>query len=322
MDNSLKFWLIIDELIDGSKTISELNKKLNIDTKEIKDILTTLYKFNLDGLWNIEIYDGEDIVTSLEEYKRNYEKLEVMLTNLTEINYSIMLSREERWALYDVLRECNDNFLYKLKEKILKLYDEEFKDKYEAVSNRRLIKQYLGVFNVPKSLIIQLYGYIEKKKTININTLNETIIYDSSPVRIYFDEDMKSWYLEYVKKKKLNYLRIDKIKEIHLSKYRYSLKRGEKHHWGYGKTKTKIKLRIYNEKNAKDIALRFLLRKDIVFEDKTEDYSDYSVFVRDINNFKHWLRSMGSSVIVLEPQNLREQMVNEINKWMKVYVIK
>lgn len=52
---------------------------------------------------------------------------------------------------------------------------------------------------------------------------------------------------------------------------------------------------------------------------KTEDYSVFSYYVRPSLDFEQLIKKYGSSVIVLKPKWLREQMINEVKRLIEFY---
>lgn len=84
-------------------------------------------------------------------------------------------------------------------------------------------------------------------------------------------------------------------------------------------SEVKVKVKFLKEANVgykvkRDIEYR---KNKIIHE--FEDYFIYEDTIVGIHSFKSWLRSYGSSVIVLEPQSLRDEMIESARKMYEYY---
>ena len=84
---------------------------------------------------------------------------------------------------------------------------------------------------------------------------------------------------------------------------------------------TDIKLRISKTANvAEKIKFELRNRKYGVWEDVDENYCYYTDKILGIGSFKAWLRNYGSSVMVMEPISLAEEMYDAALKKREVYL--
>ena len=84
---------------------------------------------------------------------------------------------------------------------------------------------------------------------------------------------------------------------------------------------TDIKLRISKTANvAEKIKFELRNRKYGVWEDVDENYCYYTDKILGVGSFKAWLRNYGSSVMVMEPISLAEEMYDAALKKRDVYL--
>lgn len=90
--------------------------------------------------------------------------------------------------------------------------------------------------------------------------------------------------------------------------------------WGmeFG-SEVKVKVKFLKEANVE-----YKVKRDIEYRKNKiihefEDYFIYEDTIVGIHSFKSWLRSYGSSAIVLEPQNLRDEMIESARKMYEYY---
>ena len=84
---------------------------------------------------------------------------------------------------------------------------------------------------------------------------------------------------------------------------------------------TDIKLRISKTANvAEKIKFELRNRKYGEWEDVDENYCYYTDKILGVGSFKAWLRNYGSSVMVMEPISLAEEMYDAALKKRDVYL--
>lgn len=342
MDNLTDFYTIISYIKNypEGRTLKEINMDTGINFERLIEIFTFAIKSQVTYYWNIELYNGDECINyaidedneiafdnDADEDNFNIKIIKKYININTRVvlvdNSSIKdindFTYNQRWAIYDLFNECNVSFADDVRKIIIDCYENEFGEKYKVISKKRIIKQIIDVFDIDENLFIDIYKSICRKRCLDVCLDNGVTIYNISPVRLFYDDDTKKWYFEYITKGNHECLRFDRIKSI--KDISGDIKSSEKLHldWGSGKNRTKIKLRVYNEKNAKEKAIRFLMRKNIINEDYYNTYSDFTVMVSDIELFKRWAREMGAQVVILEPESLRYEFVEYIKKWISKY---
>ncbi|AQS08848.1 hypothetical protein CLOBY_09630 [Clostridium saccharobutylicum] len=83
--------------------------------------------------------------------------------------------------------------------------------------------------------------------------------------------------------------------------------------------RVKVKIKFIKEANVEEKVKRDLQRRIYKTIEEYDDYFIYSDEVIGINSFKQWLRSFGSSAIVLEPKELRDEIVEAVKKALRYY---
>lgn len=87
--------------------------------------------------------------------------------------------------------------------------------------------------------------------------------------------------------------------------------------WGMDMSNAeKVKVRFYNEANVLEKVKREFKTRGLAELVQLEDGSlEYSGEIHGINNFAKWVLSFGSSAVVLEPQWLRDKMIEIARGW-------
>ncbi|MBZ4663738.1 MAG: transcriptional regulator [Caloramator sp.] len=326
MDKITTMLRILASLYDCAKSIKELSEELEVDIDVIKDIIAfdLKAKSSILDFWEVKLYAGdkEEIDEKLLEiedfedgYVEEYRKLlhddtiiEIWIDDIKSID---ILSGYERFSLYELLKDSDKDFLMDIKNKITQKLESEFKNNYNILKDRRLIKHYNDIFEINIYIINKIFCAIKNKRKINIIKKNKVIKF-ASPMCLIYDNDTDNWYLKYLNKG-INYIRLDNIKDIHILDCSINKIRNYKEKYEI------VKIRVFDEKNAKDRAIRYLSRRNIIEIDNGQGYIDIKTKVYDLNLFKRWVRTLGPSCIILEPKDLRDEFKNRLEDWLKIY---
>ncbi|GFR35907.1 helix-turn-helix transcriptional regulator [Thermobrachium celere] len=317
---------ILASLFKCAKSIRELSQELEVDVDVIKDIIAfdLKAKSGILDFWKIKLYDGngEELDEKILEvdhfedgYVQEYRKLldddtiiEIWIDDIKSID---MLSRYERFSLYELLKDSDKEFLKDIKSKITQKLNNEFYNDYIILKDRRLVKHYNDIFDVNIYLINKIFCAIKDRRGINIIKSNRCISY-ALPLCLIYDNEIDNWYLKYFKKG-INYIRLNNIRDIEVLDKKIMLNRS------YNEKYITVKIRVFDEKNAKDRAFRYLSRRNIIEIVNGEGYVDITTKVYDLNLFKRWVRALGPSCIILEPKNLRHEFKGRLEEWLKIY---
>ncbi|WP_027309497.1 WYL domain-containing protein [Caloramator sp. ALD01] len=319
---------VIASLYKGAKTIKELSEELELDVDVIKDIVAFDLKAmaKVLGFWEIKLYDeeGNELDRALDELYCSddedicLDKCRQLITENTTIEIWIdniksidILNRYERFCLYELLKDSDKQFIKNIKDKITSKLDAEFISEYTILKDRRLVKHYNDIFNIDIELINKIFGAINNRRKINIIKAERSIEF-VSPLCLVYDNDTDNWYLEYFKRG-INHIRLDNIQNIEVLDRCFRVNKGYKVRYKV------VKIRVFDEKNAKDRAIRHLSRRNIIEIDNGQGYIDIKTKVYDLNLFKRWVRTLGPSCIILEPKDLRDEFKNRLEDWLKIY---
>lgn len=258
-----------------------------------------------------------DKAFTLRSKGRNITESYNDIISIDDIKY---LTKNERWTLYDALRTCKGTFGTDINQEILAMYNNEMNQKYQSISENRIIKKSMEVFNLDEAIFLQLYEAITKKLTINIRLEGKINLNRILPSRIYLDEEEGLWYLEHVRGGEPFAIDLKKVKEVELLP---DLKRIQTRETGCRERKREIhrvKIRVFNEKNSRERAIGFLSSKYIVDEKECYGYSDITANIINVDVFKKWVMEMIPQVLILEPMELRQQFIEMVSAWEKNYL--
>lgn len=336
MDRTLRFYKIAWTLKDGSKSILDICNMLGININEVIQTLIYGVTSSLEQYWRIEFYnDGMNMNIDINdeliknedlEFKtrllRDYLCKETKVTiwnNLTSVDEVKLLTKSERWTLFDVLKECGGIFANDARNQILHSYNNEINEKYMTISESRIIKRYMDIFNFDETILLKLYRAIDKKCCINVKLKEGIILKNISPSRIFLDDDQNRWYLEHTREGEPFAIWLKKVVEIELLDSVNLAEANDKLHRENKKEMHRIKIRVYDEKNSRERAIGFLSSKYIIDKKINYGYTDITASVMNLDAFKKWVMEMTPQVIILEPVELRLEFQETVNSWVKNY---
>lgn len=326
MDRLNIIFNIISTILNEPKTIKEISHNTKIDIDLIKDILafdlraySRLLKF-----WQIEIYDSqgnsiEDKLVDLDLEEGIVQSYRELLEDDCEVNIwfntiktSSLLNKYEKFCLYDIIMESDKNFLNSLKTKLNRYVDKDIKNRYQKLTARRIIKHYNNLFDIDIDFIIQIINAIKMRRKIDI-VFKDKKFNAAVPLNLVYNNDTDRWYLE-IYYKGIKIIKLNNIQSINILEEKYEVKKYKL------KAQSQIvKIRVFDEKNAIDRALRYLSRRNILTMENNDGFIDITTKVNDINIFKRWIRTLGVSCIILEPENLRNEFKSRLIEWEKIY---
>lgn len=239
--------------------------------------------------------------------------------NLICIDQMQYLTKNERWVLYDALKSCDGSFGNDVKQEILHIYNNEFIDKYMNISENRIIKRFMDVFNFDDIIILKLYEAIDKRCPINVKLKDGIVLKKICPSRIYLDDDQNRWYLEHIRGGEPFNVWLKKIMEVELLPLLNKMYANDEFYKENKKEMHKIKIRVYDEKNSRERAVGFLSAKYIINEKMSFGYSDITAKIMNLEAFKKWVMEMIPQVVVLEPVELKQEFSEMVNSWVKNY---
>ena len=304
-----------------SYSIIELESLTGIPKAVIYDDIISIMS---DTELSIVIYAVDEEYESFEYSKvfekelkaGRYDDVEIACTVPYQKEISVALTNQEMVALSDFLKARNyklmgrrENFL--IKNNISEINDHDYK------------------------VMQRLSGYIDKKKPCRVVYVSkDKVVYSDNvyPLKILFDVDNNFTYLAFLKDD-LAFYRLDRIKQVEDAKGDHSFDASKieaahemlKMMWGAEISEPiNVKIKIYDEHDALERVIHDLGAKaeghiSGPFSSDEGDYYIYEDKVIGIYKFASWVRSYGSSVIVLEPQSLAEMMIASAKKKLAYY---
>lgn len=322
MDNIIKLFYIIDLLQDkGPLTMEEICNLTDMTLKELQDLIVSIQKYRIDQYWKLVFFDKNNIETDdIDTDIKTFKGIDVEV-NCDDFDrrFVDILTADQKFRLFDILMENEPSFIKNEADKIIKILSEEFCSRQRCISKRRIIKLYHNIFDVDKELFMDIYNAAEQNYTLDIKMKNGKTVRGISPLRVYYDEDTLSWYLEFCKFKNCRIIRMDNIETSEKSIYMYETANLRNLEFGFGEETIKVRFRIYKNKKAMESAVRFLARKEVLSMQKSEDYIEYEINIRDENLFLRFARNLGPEIVILEPLKLRNKMIERIEKWADIY---
>lgn len=296
------------------------------DSGDLECIDDTLKNRDLSDLvqCNDEFSEDQTIEITFTYLKANIEKfkdmkliIDIDREKLNMImNVFLKLDADEELELYKIVN--NQDIENIEATKIIKdLLENDCKSKFDFLKDREVIKiPYVSIKeNINK--IIFLYDLIEEEDIVNIKNKNGNITTSVKLLRVYYDLDAHTWKLEFLRKGNRESIRLDKLNDD----IDESIEKSNTLNISKEKIKNitnKVKLRVFHEENAKEKALRYCVKYNMELDVKDE-YTDITINVQDDEKFLRWVRTMIPSVVIFEPEKLRQRMLNEIRDWDKLY---
>jgi predicted DNA-binding transcriptional regulator YafY len=252
-------------------------------------------------------------------FMENYNKAQQGLTKNEIILLLLLLDSSKSFNGIEILR---------LKEKLISLLDDNFKDKFEKIRNKlgyKEIKPAQG--NIRDIQIIQ--ESIINSKVLSIEYApaylkKETMTCRTAPYGLTWDNDKGYLIGKDLDEEKIINYRLDRIENIKITEENNEIPEGFnveeyiakcwKMFFGEA-VKVEVKFNKYLLPLVKD---KFDER---YYEITNENDNSFIINteVRGVHMFKNWLMSLGDQVEVLNPQSLKEDIVESAQKIIEVY---
>ena len=192
---------------------------------------------------------------------------------------------------------------------------------------RLLIKGWRGLYDSPETE--RIVGRMEEALLAErrllldyVDAVGESFQFEMEPYGLVYYWVWGFWYLVGLIKQELTVLRLDRIKDYmetgHFSyPSGFSLEEVFADAWGVELTAplVTVQIKFYDEYNVRQRVLRDTAHRRKASITKGEGYFTYSDRVRGVNEIKPWVRSFGSSAVVLAPEELKADMVRSA-RWV------
>lgn len=289
--------------------------------KDLLNIITIISNRNEEGCTIEEL----QYITKLpkEIIKINLDKI----SNNPEMYFEYQPYEEDGvWRIENHSDEADSDYVM-----CLDTFEKSIFDMVISSSNNKLdviIGKLYGI-NEYEGYVPLIGSAINEKKIINVqyrNNKNEVNEMKIEPLAlVYYEFENKFYVLGQYNNKLMTYslerfvkvnVTNEKFKDnlnIDFDKYLANV-------WGMESgDRVKVKIKFIKEANVEEKVKRDLQRRIYKTIEEYDDYFIYSDEVIGINSFKQWLRSFGSSAIVLEPKELRDEIIDAVKKAIMYY---
>lgn len=159
------------------------------------------------------------------------------------------------------------------------------------------------------------------------NKQSEVNAFKVCPLGIVYYEFEGLWYFAGYWKGDIFYYRLDRVKSVQICDESFEYPAGFKlrdkisNMWGmeFGK-EYKVKVKFKNHVNVFDKVRRDLYNRKNGRLYEEDGFLFYEDTVIGINSFKRWIRGFGSSAVVLEPLEVREEIIKSAKESYELYV--
>lgn len=302
MNDILKLLTIIANSEDGA-SIRELHRKTEMPVEVIKE--------NLENLWyNAELY----LIDLAPEDEEGYEEasgncldFKWSIGNFDENTKVLSLNHFERYLYKNILTKSENSGSDILGIKTKSTYDiEDYKFKLCQIS-----------------LAVESRRALRAKYKTRTSKIEEFII---MPLGIVFYEFENLFYVVGQYDNNIVTYRLDRIESLGPPKDSFTpiegfdLKKYISNIWGMEQGEpVQAKIKFLKAGNV-----FYRVRRDLECRQnkKLTEFDDYIVYedtIVGINSFKNWLRSFGSSAVVIEPEELRKEMIDSAKRSLAYY---
>lgn len=287
----------------GGCSLDELSEITNLPLELLSKNLKVIYENNE------LLYEFKELQLDLEDYETDIDSGRLIIEdNIDSDEVMISLNTKEKNMLMTILSHNDKN----------KLMGIETKQIYNINLNRYIKYQLIQIstaINENKVLRVMYEGRDKQTREMFIE-----------PLGIIFYEFENLFYILGQYEGKITIYKLDRISKIHGEKRTFqripsfSMDKFLENIWGMEQGKEVwVKVKFLKEANVE-----YKVKRDIEFRKNKviEDYENYFIYedtIIGINSFKSWLRGYGSSAIVLEPQELRIEIIESAKKLLNYY---
>jgi len=292
------------------KTI-DLARELNVTERQIQT-----YKKYLEeaGIWidsKFGKYGGYELIGELPIIKNITERELIVLDMINEeLKHNNNLYKDE---FYDIVNTIKSTVTkYKEDQNIMEYFTIQPKSNPNNLKQKKICEDIVFCYITKRKIKIQYHSISSGLSTRIVHPYGITT-YKGDSYMVAFCE----------KRKKVLDFKICRINDYTILEDKYSI---DKHFsWDnyikncigiYKGNEIKVTLEIRND-------FRYIVKEKIWVDDqKITDFGDYIIFeakMRGYNEIKSWILSMGSNVKVIEPQNLKDDILREVKQIIEYY---
>lgn len=336
--------LNINELIEiiNDKNFIVNNKniyiRLQLDSNDpieffnLEDIKKYMNDINIDKIKDVKLkyYIKEDdddyIDLSLYEIKNNYYKYKDIIIEskasieLVKALKSILFifDKNEIVEIYNTLLS-DDLIDSTVSKKIINILSSNEYEIYKKIIDREVIK--IPNMNIKLNMdkLLSLYDIILEGKIVNLfNIKTNKIISSVILKKLYYDINAYNWKVQYIRKGNVESIRLDYLSDD-IDESVLESRTGVVRKENSNVTFNQVKLRVFNEFNSKEKALRYAVKYKMKIIQINEEFMDLEICIKDNEQLLRWVRTMTPSVVILSPNKLKDKMKEELVLWSSIY---
>lgn len=301
MKNNINHIINILTIVANNQGITtrELCERTKIPIENLKNNLKLIYE-------NPELYVVNLIPEDNDGRIKDYNDIKWFIDNIDEESKFLCLNPMEKYLYKSIVSDDNN-------------YDEFLGIKTKSTFG---LQEY-------KYKLCQISIAINNKKTLQIKYKKNDEIAEflMEPLSIVFYEFENILYVIGQYDNNLVTYRLDRIVHIRetMDSFEpyidFNIDDYLAHIWGMEQgDPVKVKIKFENVGNVLYKVMRDLHSRKNKKITKHTDYIIYEDIVIGINSFKRWLRTYGSSAIVIEPEDLKQEMINSAMKCLQYYL--
>mgnify|MGYP006288228109 FL=1 len=306
-------------ILNPGSTISCISSDTGIHYNKVFEILKRFFERPFGGIFIY--YEGYDASMPFSSIRLDilYHVLRWYIdTDMIEKLPVESLTEKERIILNSVNTFLSKNKAQNPRQK----YQKDMPVFYAKNPCTQFIKtEYMGYYSQVKRSIIEKRGI-----KIKYQKGEDIFSFDLCPLGVAYRTEFGFLYVvAQDEDKNIFPYRIDRIRDIQITNKRFkkpdqfSMKSYVEKVWGMDMSKpVKVSIRFKDEANV-----LFKMANRLMGKGNTKKIDDGSIifngYIKGINTFKSWLRGFGSSVEVLKPEWLKEEIILSNKKILKNY---
>ena len=306
--------LSLFQMEDREHSIQEIAEMLEVPVSVIRDDIIMLHTHKKCGItfyWTDSEEDDETKKTDLADLLRTGEADDRSLSANTYFKEEIQLPLNEMEVIY--LNDFLDGKQFSVKN-IQRNYT------IKPMYNQARANMQVKVKEINE--VIQKGKNIRVKYRVKKGGLREWLL---RPLELVHNAMDDLYFVNATDGEQIITLRLDRIRSFCETSEKVELKDDENlksiaNIWGMESgDKVHIKIKILNEANVQHKVKRDLAQRVNGIWTQEGENLYFEDDVIGINNFRSWLNSYGSSVLVIEPECLREEIIESAKKRLSFY---
>lgn len=285
---------------------------MEVDVDVILNDITNILRFNFlkvttpSNLSNGEVLDASELCEDT-----------VLILSDIPLNYAIAMDQKDEAEFFRFYVKNSINYDYKLQ-----------RGQFIVQDSLKMIDDY------KQNIITAIYDFLCDELTISFTYETEKDKFETrtiKPLTVLVDKFNSKYNLITIENGELSFYDVDKIKSIPRVSAPIEIDDLSPldvipYLWGTDphEKKVHVKILINDPTNAKNL-MRKVLSELEVHSEGTITYDEKNTYYEDdvigINEFKSWVASYGANILVLEPTDLADEIIDSAKKTLRQYKV-